>query len=125
MAWCAFRARGTHSTGGDASGGHGRHGLIPGSPSIEWQADTQAIPKHVQVVQILPALDTGGAKKMVVHLASELMKTGIQTGVVSFYDVRGSQIDRALRADGIPVWSLGKRRGLDLAMIARLRRLIV
>ena len=61
---------------------------------------------------------------MVVHLSGELMKAGIQTGVISFFDARESQIDRALRAEGIPVWSLGKRRGLDLAMIARLRKII-
>ena len=76
------------------------------------------------VLQILPALETGGAERMVVHLAGELTKVGVQTGVVSFFDNPGSQLERKLRADQVPVWSLGKRLGPDLGMIGRLRKLL-
>jgi len=61
---------------------------------------------------------------MVVHLAGELMQAGVPTGVVSFFDVPGSQLERALLSDGVPVWSLGKRCGPDLAMIGKLRKLL-
>jgi glycosyltransferase involved in cell wall biosynthesis len=77
--------------------------------------------KHV--LQILPALATGGAERMVVHLSGELTRAGVKTGVVSFFDNQGSQLEHALRADGLPVWSLGKHLGPDLGMIGRLRRL--
>jgi len=97
---------------------------VPWAPITGRQADTQIVSRYVQVLQILPSLDTGGAEKMVLYLTGELMKTGIKTGVVSFFDGHGSQIDRQLRAEGIPLWSLGKRRGPDLAMLARLRKLI-
>ena len=62
---------------------------------------------------------------MVVHLACGLMKEGAHTGVVSLFNGDGSQFDRALRAEGIPVWSLGKHRGPDLTVMARLRRLVL
>ena len=78
--------------------------------------------KHV--LQILPALATGGAEKMVVHLSGELTRAGVKTGVVSFFDNLGSQLEDALRADGLPVWSLGKHLGPDLGMIGRLRKLL-
>lgn len=78
--------------------------------------------KHV--LQILPALETGGAERMVVHLSGELTRAGIETGVVSFFDNTGSQLERALRRDGVPVWSLGKHRGPDFGMVARLRKLL-
>jgi glycosyltransferase involved in cell wall biosynthesis len=97
---------------------------MPCAPVTGRKADTQIVSRHVEVLQILPALDTGGAEKMVLHLTGELMRTGTKTGVISFFDSNGSQIDRELRAAGIPVWSLGKRRGPDLAMIARLKKLI-
>ena len=45
--------------------------------------------------------------------------------MVSLFNGDGSQIDRALRAEGIPVWSLGKHRGPDFAVMARLRKLIL
>jgi glycosyltransferase involved in cell wall biosynthesis len=62
---------------------------------------------------------------MVVHLSLELMRVGVQTGVVSFFDVQKSQLERVLRSNGVPVWSLGKHIGPDLAAIRNLRKLLV
>jgi len=84
----------------------------------------QTLAKHVDVVQLLPSLQTGGAEKMVLHLSLELKSAGVESGVISFFDVTSSQLERGLRAEGIPVWSLGKRLGPDLAMIGRLRKLL-
>src|SRR5579864_7718914 len=76
------------------------------------------------VLQVVPSLETGGAEKMVVHLSVALMNAGIQTGVISFFDVPGSQLERALRSNDVPVWSLGKHLGPDLTTIVNLRKLL-
>jgi glycosyltransferase involved in cell wall biosynthesis len=76
------------------------------------------------VLQVLPNLETGGAEKMVFHLAGELSRAGVSTGVVSFYDLRGSQLERALEAISVPVWGLGKRPGPDPRLIGNFRSLI-
>jgi glycosyltransferase involved in cell wall biosynthesis len=75
-------------------------------------------------VQLLPNLETGGAEKMVVQLSLELRSAGIPTGVVSLFDGNGSQLERKLRSEKIPLWFLGKHLGPDLPMIARLRKLL-
>lgn len=49
---------------------------------------------------------------------------GAGTGVISFFEPRGSQLQRALETSGIPIWPLGKKLGLDPAMIGNLRSLI-
>ena len=77
------------------------------------------------VLQIVPSLETGGAEKMVVHLCLALRRIGIQTGVVSFFNVPGSQLERALKSNGVPVWSLGKHIGPDLTTIVNLRKLFL
>jgi glycosyltransferase involved in cell wall biosynthesis len=61
---------------------------------------------------------------MVVHLTRELRRLGIQTSVVSFFEPGGSQLQRELELDGVPVWSPKKRLGPDFGMIANLRTLI-
>lgn len=76
------------------------------------------------VLQILPNLETGGAEKMAAHLAVALMKMGSDVGVVSFFEPHGSQIQRALETNGIPIWPLGKKLGFDSAAIGKLRSVI-
>jgi glycosyltransferase involved in cell wall biosynthesis len=76
------------------------------------------------VLQVLPNLETGGAEKMAVHLASELMRMGANAGVISFFEPRGSQLQRVLERGSVPIWPLGKRLGLDPAMVGNLRSLI-
>ncbi|HXE12078.1 MAG TPA: glycosyltransferase [Bryobacteraceae bacterium] len=77
-----------------------------------------------EVLQVVPTLETGGAEKMAVHLAGELMRMRAGAGVISFFEPRGSQLQRMLQADGVPIWPLGKQLGLDPAMIGKLRSLI-
>src|SRR5258708_26822430 len=78
----------------------------------------------MRVLQVIPTLAVGGAERVVALLARHLRRSGHAVGVVSLYDPHGSWIEAELRSDGVPLYFLGKRRGLDLRMIPRLARVV-
>jgi glycosyltransferase involved in cell wall biosynthesis len=78
----------------------------------------------MQILQVIPSLDVGGAERMVLLLARELATLGQDISVVSLFDPTSTWMEADLRAAGIPLYFLGKRPGLDLRMIPRLARLL-
>jgi glycosyltransferase involved in cell wall biosynthesis len=78
----------------------------------------------MRVLQVIPTLAVGGAERVVALLSRHLHRSGHTVGVISLYDPRGSWIERELRGEGIPVYFLGKRPGLDLRMIRRIARVV-
>ncbi|MDP2307728.1 MAG: glycosyltransferase [Pseudomonadota bacterium] len=78
----------------------------------------------MRIVQLVPSLDVGGAERIVGLLARELARLGHTVTVISLFDPVGSWIEEELRAAGMPLHFLGKRPGLDLRMVPRLRRLL-
>ncbi len=56
--------------------------------------------------------------------ACRLDASRFETGVVSLYDAFAGGLEPELEAAGIPAWHLGKRPGLDIRMIPRLRRVM-
>ncbi len=78
----------------------------------------------MRVLQVIPTLAVGGAERVVALLARHLHRSGHTAGVISLYDPRGSWIETELRADGIPIYFLGKHPGLDLRMIPRIARVV-
>lgn len=80
------------------------------------------MPPH-KVLHLITSLDRGGAQTMLTRLVSRLDRARFAPMVVSLID-SGAQAD-ALRAEGIPMATLGMRRGVpSLAAVARLRRLL-
>lgn len=78
----------------------------------------------IRVLEILATLKRAGAETMAVSLACRLDTKRFETGVISLFDAFPGGLEPELAAAGIPVWHLGKRKGLDLRMIPRLRHVI-
>jgi glycosyltransferase involved in cell wall biosynthesis len=76
----------------------------------------------IRVLEVLATLKRAGAERMAVSLAQRLDPTRFETAVVSLFDAFPGGFEPELKASGIPVSHLGKRPGLDLRMIPRLRR---
>ncbi len=103
--------------------------------SFRWRGDPLSVPspaplrpaaahaaRSLRVLQLIPTLTVGGAERVVALLARHLCRSGHTVGVVSMYDSFQTWIEAELRADGVPLFFLGKRPGLDLRMVARIRR---
>lgn len=78
----------------------------------------------IRVLEILATLKRAGAETMAVSLARGLDPGRFETGVVSLFDAFPGGLDPELEKAGVPLWRLGKRPGLDLRMVPRLRRVI-
>jgi glycosyltransferase involved in cell wall biosynthesis len=78
----------------------------------------------IRVLEVLASLQRAGAERVAVSLACGLGRPEFETEVVSLYDAAPGGFEPVLEASGIPVWHLGKRRGLDPRMWTRLRQVI-
>lgn len=76
----------------------------------------------IRVLEVLATLKRAGAERVAVSLARGLDSARFETAVVSLFDAFPGGFEPELESAGIPVWHLGKRPGLDLRMIPRLRR---
>jgi len=77
----------------------------------------------IRILHIIPNLNTGGAERLVVNLLEAIDKEKFEVAVCSLYDKSSSPFEEHLEKNGIPIYYLGKRKGLDLRMITRLYRL--
>ena len=76
-----------------------------------------------KVLQVIPHLNLGGAEVMCKHLSVTLKKAGYDVMVVSFFNDR-SKNTAELEAAGIPVVYLGKKNGVDLSLLKKMRKII-
>ncbi|NOY26873.1 MAG: glycosyltransferase [Oligoflexia bacterium] len=76
----------------------------------------------MRIIEVVPSLDVGGAERVASLLAVELARAGHDVVVVSLADPVGSWIQAELSAAGVAMRFLGKRPGLDLSVLPRLRR---
>lgn len=73
----------------------------------------------MRILQVISTLKTGGAERMLANLVRHLRRAGHAVGVVSMHDPEGISVEGDLRADGVTVFLLGQKPGLDLRMIPR------
>lgn len=78
----------------------------------------------IRVLEILATLRRAGAERVAVSLACGLDRARFETGVASLYPAYANGFEPILADAGVPVWHLGKRRGLDPRMWSRLARLV-
>ena len=77
----------------------------------------------MKVMFLIRSLGQGGAERQLVNLAHGLRKIGHDVMVVTFYS--GECLESELSAEGIPVWTLGKRGRWDiLRPVMKLLRLV-
>jgi len=79
--------------------------------------------KNFKILHIIPNLGTGGAERLVVNLAKAFDKDKFDIAICSLYPKSGTVFERQLEESRIPVYYLGKHKGLDLRMVPRLHRL--
>lgn len=77
----------------------------------------------MNVVQVMPEFGLAGAETMCENLTYELTKLGQKVTVVSMYDYHSAITDR-LEKSGIDVRYLGKKPGLDIAIIPRIKKIL-
>lgn len=68
----------------------------------------------IRVIEVLASLKRAGAERMAVSLACRLDRDRFEPAVVSLYDAFPEGFEPVLEEHHVPVWHLGKRRGLDL-----------
>lgn len=78
----------------------------------------------MKICQVIPNLLIGGGERVVVDLSKDLKRRGDDVLVVSLYEGHGTHLEQELRASGVSVEFLGKRRGPDPRMLFRIRRVI-
>jgi len=71
------------------------------------------------VVHILPRIGPAGAESMAANLMRTLDREQFEVGAICLYDPAGTDLEKALAQDGIPMWYLGKRPGFDPRMFVR------
>src|ERR1051326_1346109 len=77
-----------------------------------------------RVLHVVPDLIPYGLERMVATLATMSDRARFEVSIVSLYSRQPGSLAASLEAEGIRVFDLGKRRGLDLRMFERIRRLI-
>lgn len=77
----------------------------------------------MNVVQIIPMFGLAGAEIMCENLTYELVKLGHKVTVISLYDYH-SAITERLENARVDIRYLGKKRGLDLSIIRKIKRVL-
>ena len=75
----------------------------------------------MKIMQIMPEFELAGAEIMAENLTYALQKKGHEVVVVSMYEKHTPITDR-LEADGVKIYYLGKKSGLDLSIISKMRK---
>jgi glycosyltransferase involved in cell wall biosynthesis len=77
-----------------------------------------------RVLHILANLGTGGAERMVAHIATGLDPQRFEVAVVSISKPFGTDVEQLLADAGVKVWYLGKGLGFDYRIYAKLHRVL-
>lgn len=79
---------------------------------------------YMRILQVIPALVLAGAQTMCENLIMELKKDeNNKIEVISFFDVH-SEITERLEKNNVKIHYLNKKKGLDLSIIFKLRKVI-
>ena len=78
----------------------------------------------IRVLHILPDIGPAGAEQMAVNLMRTLNRAQFEVSAISFFDPSGTDQERILAQDGIPVCYLGKRPSFDPRMFVRVARVL-
>jgi glycosyltransferase involved in cell wall biosynthesis len=76
----------------------------------------------MKVIQVIPNLYMGGAEIMCETLTLELVRNGVEVKIVSLYNYE-TPISQRLTQAGIEIVFLDKKRGMDLSIIKKLKKI--
>jgi glycosyltransferase involved in cell wall biosynthesis len=77
-----------------------------------------------RVLEVVSSLAPAGAENVVSYLASGFDRDRFETAVVSLYDAHPHGLESGLLEKGVRIWHLGKHRGFDPRIFARLTRIV-
>lgn len=75
----------------------------------------------MKIIQVMPEFGLAGAETMCENLTNSLIKMGHEVVVISLYDYH-SPITERLEAAGVKIEYLGKKPGIDVGIIRKLRK---
>jgi glycosyltransferase involved in cell wall biosynthesis len=80
----------------------------------------------IRVLHVVPrlAVRIGGAEMMVSHVMRYSDRERFEVAAISLYDPLDSQPEETLASSGFPLWYLGKKKGFDRRMYARVDRVL-
>lgn len=79
----------------------------------------------MKILQIIPALDQGGAEHFVCELAVAIKQRNVKCDVLTLYRVgKGNDLADALRDNGINFYCLNKKNGFDFRVFYKLLKFI-
>lgn len=73
----------------------------------------------LNIIQIIPTLELGGAEIMVENLSTALIDEGYNLTIISFYDFH-SAITERLESKNVKIYYLGKKKGFDVRIIYKI-----
>ncbi len=78
----------------------------------------------IRVLHIVPSFGAGGAERVAANLLRTSDREQFDVGAISLRGPFGTDTEETLAQDGIPVWYLGKERGFDPLVLARVVRIM-
>ena len=79
---------------------------------------------RIRLLQLTPALQVGGAERMLVDLVRHLDRSRFEIGIVSMSAPHHTPIEKELVELGVPVHFLNKHLGPDVRMLRRIDRIV-
>lgn len=77
----------------------------------------------MKIVQVMPEFGLAGAETMCENLTYELKKQGHEVVIISIYDYHSAITERLEKA-GIEIRYLGKKPGLDISLIGKIKKVL-
>lgn len=79
--------------------------------------------RKIKILHIIPNFTTGGAERLVVELLKAFDRQKFNVAACSLYGKSNTFFEKEFEKYNIPIYYLGKRKGLDLRMILQLHHL--
>lgn len=79
--------------------------------------------KKIKVIHVLPDLGFGGGQKLVVDLLLNQNKEKFEISLISLYPSLNNHYTNLLEKNGVRVFYLSKKRGLDLKLISKINKI--
>jgi glycosyltransferase involved in cell wall biosynthesis len=95
-------------------------GFTQRAPSL----DEHEEPPLIRVVHVVSDFSVGGAERVAADLLRTLDPKQFEARAISLGGPFGSALEEILAQDGIPVWYMGKERGFDPLVLARVTRIM-
>jgi glycosyltransferase involved in cell wall biosynthesis len=76
----------------------------------------------IRVVHVVAGFGAGGAERVAANLLRTSDRKQFDVGAIALRGPFGTDVEQTLAQDGIPVWYMGKERGFDPLVVARVAR---